>query len=153
MLSAFYYSFTQYDLVSKPTFVGLSNYSSLLTNTEFIRAVGVTLRYTLYFSPICLIVSFFIASLLKGNFRGRDFFRVLFFAPTVLSTIGLATAWRIMLGRQGATHQCDFGFKHTLVSQLPICTVGNYHDVSLATDGVLHHDLPRGLAVDPCGVL
>jgi ABC-type sugar transport system permease subunit len=104
MLSAFYYSLTQYNLVSPPTFVGLDNYRALLTDYNFKRAVGVTLRYTLYFSPLCLVISFCIASLLKDDFRGRDFFRLLFFAPCVLSTIGLATAWRIMLGLNGAVN-------------------------------------------------
>ena len=104
MLSAFYYSFTDYDLVSPPVLVGLQNYRNLLTDTDFKQAIGVTLRYTFIFSPLCLIISFLVASSLKDDFKGRDFFRVLFFTPTVLSTIGLATAWRIMLGREGAVN-------------------------------------------------
>ncbi len=75
---------------------------ALLTAPDFHQAVGVTLEYALVFSPLCLVISFLVASLLKDPFRGRDFFRLLFFAPCALSTVGLATAWRIMLGRQGA---------------------------------------------------
>jgi multiple sugar transport system permease protein len=104
MLSAIYYSLTDYDLVSPPIYVGLNNYQSLLTNLDFLHALSVTIRFILYFSPLLLILSFFIASLLKDNFKGRNFFRLLFFTPCVLSTIGLATAWRIMLGLNGAVN-------------------------------------------------
>jgi len=101
MLSALYFSFTDYDIVSDPIFTGIENYKTLFSDKNFRMAIGVSAKYALLYSPISIILSFFIAWLLNAEFKGKNFYRLIFFSPTVLSTIGLATVWRIMLGREG----------------------------------------------------
>jgi ABC-type sugar transport system permease subunit len=101
MVNAFYLSVTNYDLVSQQDFVGLRNYTYLFSDPNFREAALVTGRFVLYFAPAVWVLSFLIASLLKGSFRGRNFFRTLFFAPSVLSLVGMSVIWRIILNRQG----------------------------------------------------
>lgn len=101
MLSAFFISLTNYDLVSQRDFVGLQNYQRLLFDRNFRDAVGVTAKFILMFAPLLWILSFLVASLLKRAFLGRNFFRTLFFAPSVLSLVGMAVVWRVMLNQQG----------------------------------------------------
>src|SRR3954463_2064314 len=46
MIQAFRLSLTSYDLLSPPRYVGLDNYVNLMSDTRFIKTVGVTLYYT-----------------------------------------------------------------------------------------------------------
>jgi ABC-type sugar transport system permease subunit len=101
MGNAFYLSLTNYDLVSQQDFVGLRNYLYLLKDPNFTQAALVTGRFVLYFAPAVWVLSFLVASLLQGSFRGRNFFRTLFFAPSILSLVGMSVIWRIILNRQG----------------------------------------------------
>ncbi len=101
MLSAFFLSFTNYDLVSQKDFIGFGNYQRLLTDPNFRQAIGVTIKYILIFAPTVWVISFIIALLLRRNFKGRNFFRTLFFSPSILSLVGMSVVWRIMLNQQG----------------------------------------------------
>src|SRR5690242_21749711 len=57
ILASFYYSFTEYDIVSSPKFVGLANYQALLTDDPlFYQAIGNTLFYAAVAIPLNLVV-------------------------------------------------------------------------------------------------
>lgn len=101
MLSALYYSFTNYDLVSQNDFIGLENYQRLLTDPNFLKSAEVTAKFILIFAPPVWLLSFLVASLLRRSFRGRDFYRTVFFAPSIMSLVGISVVWRIMLAQQG----------------------------------------------------
>src|SRR5689334_8352309 len=72
ILASFYYSFTEYDIVSPPKFVGLANYQELLTaDPLFYQAVGNTLFYAVIAIPTNLVVAILIAMLLNTDVRGQ----------------------------------------------------------------------------------
>ena len=94
ILASFYYSFTDYNLLSPPKFIGLENYLTLLTKDEFI---GKVLYNTVYFAvfavPTSLGVSFFLASLLNTKLVGRSIFRTIFFIPSIVPVVSSAMIW------------------------------------------------------------
>jgi multiple sugar transport system permease protein len=66
-------------------FVGMANYTALVQDALWWKV----LRNTLYFAVLTVILnvtlSLFVATALKRGFMGRDFFRVLFYAPGIMS--------------------------------------------------------------------
>ena len=66
---------------------GLENYKYiLLKDANFVKTVGDSLSKLLYTVPIILIFSLFVAILLNQKFKGRLFFRALYFLPVIIST-------------------------------------------------------------------
>jgi multiple sugar transport system permease protein len=79
-------------------FVGLDNYTRLFTggtpqNEDFWRGVRNTLTFVVFSVPPMILLPLGLAVLLNGNYRGRNFFRALFFAPYALSPVVASTLW------------------------------------------------------------
>jgi multiple sugar transport system permease protein len=79
-------------------FVGLDNYARLFTpgsvqSDDFWRGVRNTLTFAAYSVPPMIVIPLALAVLLSGGYRGRDFFRALFFAPWTLSPVVAAMLW------------------------------------------------------------
>ena len=70
-VASFYLSFTDYDLLSRPEFVGLENYQKLFTRDRtFDKSLKVTLIYVFTTVPLKLIFALFIAVVLNYRLRG-----------------------------------------------------------------------------------
>ncbi|HZG83892.1 sugar ABC transporter permease [Paenibacillus sp.] len=94
LLNSLYMSLTIFNFGQPPEFTGLANYERALTNDPL---VWKTLWNTLYAAlgvPLGMIVSLFFALLLDRKVRGRNFFRMLFFLPTICSIVALAAVWQ-----------------------------------------------------------
>src|SRR5215813_13881017 len=94
ILASFYYSFTLYDVISEPQWVGLQNYAFLLTQDP---ETPIVLYNTIYMVvlglPTSLIVAFLVAALLNGKIVGRPFFRTIFFLPSIVPVVAVAMVW------------------------------------------------------------
>jgi ABC-type sugar transport system permease subunit len=101
MLRAFVVSFQDYDLFTPARSVGFENYLNLLGNRRFWRALQVTISYTLVFGVASWLVGFVLALLISGKVWGRGFFRAVFFLPSILSAVAMATAWSLLLQANG----------------------------------------------------
>ena len=101
VLSALVMSFFKFDLFTPMEWTGLGNYLSLAKDKFFWQAVKVTLTYTVTFGPISWVLGFTLAILIKERIPGRGFFRSVFFAPTILSAVAMATAWSLLLRKNG----------------------------------------------------
>jgi multiple sugar transport system permease protein len=86
-------SLTDWSLASTPHFIGLDNYSSMLSDRRFLQSVGVTLRYTLMSLPILLILGLGLSLLLNRPVRGIGLFRTIMFVPSVISGVAVAVLW------------------------------------------------------------
>ena len=65
------YSFTDYNIMSSPTFVGLKNYSTLFQkDPDFWNSLKVTLIYTVWTVPGKLIVALLVALVMNKNMKG-----------------------------------------------------------------------------------
>ncbi|KEZ53529.1 carbohydrate ABC transporter permease [Metabacillus indicus] len=94
-LSAFFYSFTNWDGISPDfDFVGVTNYINLATNDSiFAKALGNNVKFMLFVVVFQTLFSLVFALFLIKNTRTNVFFRALFFFPTILSSVSVAFIW------------------------------------------------------------
>lgn len=100
---SFALSFTQYDLMEPPTYVGLDNYREMLSDDPLFRkSLGVTLLFALLAVPLRVGFALFIAHVLNFKLRGINFFRSAFYLPSILGgSIAVAVLWRFIFARNG----------------------------------------------------
>ena len=92
---SFYYSFTDYSLLSKPLWIGIDNYKECLIEDSVFRiVVQNTLWYVAVVLPLNLIIALAIALLLDSKIKALSFFRALFYAPQLLPVVVVGLVWR-----------------------------------------------------------
>ena len=94
LVLTFYYAFSSMEMengVFKGTFNGIENFKYALgVDADFTKDLASAFTGMLTNVPIQIFVSLFIAILLNGQFKGRGFFRAIFFIPIILAT-GITT--------------------------------------------------------------
>jgi multiple sugar transport system permease protein len=96
-----YLSFQRWDLLGSPTFIGLQNYNTILfKDSAFLQSVGATVFFVVLAVPTQVGLGLFLAILIENKFRGRTFFRALFFLPLVISFVaaGIVYQWMFSTG-------------------------------------------------------
>ncbi|MCD7750960.1 MAG: sugar ABC transporter permease [Lachnospiraceae bacterium] len=88
-----YYSLTDYNLYSAPTFVGLKNYVNLFDDSDFLTAIRNTLFYTVFTLFPQLAIGLFVAVLLYRKSRLLPLFRIAFYMPNVMSMVCISMIW------------------------------------------------------------
>ncbi|NEA38559.1 sugar ABC transporter permease [Streptomyces sp. SID11385] len=103
MAVSLYLSFTDYNLFDPPHWVGLRNYTEMLTeDPRYWRSVGTTLLYVVVAVPLKLGLALGVAMLLKNLGRGRAFYRSAFYAPSLLgASMSIALVWRALFNDGG----------------------------------------------------
>lgn len=90
-----YLSFTNYDILRPPVWVGLRNYTDIFTrDIDFWPAIRLTLLYALFSVPLGLIGSLLVAMLLNNPIRGVGVYRTLYYLPSILPAVATALLWR-----------------------------------------------------------
>lgn len=96
MLFSFAISFFQWDIVTKPFFIGLSNYKSLLVDPLVRKSLKATILYTLMTVPLITIVPLLVAQLLNTRLKGMAFFRTLFYIPSIVPIVAVSAIWKYL---------------------------------------------------------
>ena len=95
ILMGIYYSFMDWNGISKAyNFIGFANYAKLLTDKKFGAALLFNFRYTIMLIVGVVVISVVLALLLNKEFKGRSFFRTLYFLPAVLSMITVSLVFK-----------------------------------------------------------
>lgn len=100
VLGGFILSLTDFDLYSigdlgNTRIVGAKNYTSLLSNPLFWRALTNTLYFSFVGGPLTIAVALGAALLLNAKLaRFKAFFRTIYFAPVVTTIVGVAIVWK-----------------------------------------------------------
>lgn len=94
MVACGWYSLHHWPMI-KPEheFIGLENYSNILSGVEFRGAIFNTLRFVLYGVPGSVVLALAVALLVAPPLRGMGFFRTLFYVPAVCSQVALSLLW------------------------------------------------------------
>ncbi|MCB5236068.1 MULTISPECIES: carbohydrate ABC transporter permease [Niallia] len=110
MLISLYLSFTNYDLFTTPTWIGLANYKEMLFGDEkFWKSLSVTFYYVLAGVPLRLMFALFVAMLLNQNRKGIGIYRVLFYLPSIIGgSVAVAIMWRNIFGNEGVINALLF---------------------------------------------
>ena len=131
LLASLYLSFTQWDIIRPPQWVGLNNYVRMFTDDQLFRtSLGVTFSYVLMSVPLQLIVGLALALLLNAPLRGMNLFRTIFYLPAVLSGVAVALMWIWIL-------HPDLGVANGLLGLVGIQGPGWFWDKSWALPSVV----------------
>jgi multiple sugar transport system permease protein len=96
MLASLIFSFSDLNLIKGQFhFIGLDNYLRLFTaDPKFVNALIVTFAYAAIAIPLTLVAGFLLACLLNKNVPGANFWRTIFYMPSVVSGVVVALIWR-----------------------------------------------------------
>ncbi|TAM60127.1 MAG: sugar ABC transporter permease, partial [Chloroflexota bacterium] len=87
---AIYISVWKWNLISGPvSFLGLRNYSDVLSDPIFQRAVSNSIYYTVVWVPLTMAVGLFLAVIVNQKIRGQTFFRAAFYFPAIASSAAI----------------------------------------------------------------
>lgn len=87
VLFALYISFNRYDIFTPPQWIGLENYRKAFTERDFLQGLHNVLWYSLIVVPTQTAVALLLAVLLNAPVRFKQFFRTIFYAPSVTSSV------------------------------------------------------------------
>ena len=102
-LYSLYLSFTDYDLISAPRWIGLDNYARIaMADPKFAASMEVTLTFVLLSVPLKLAFALAIAMMLDRGLRGLTVYRAIFYLPSLLGTsVAIAVLWRQLFASDG----------------------------------------------------
>lgn len=112
MAVSLYLSFTNYDLFSTPTWVGLDNFKEMFTGDDkFWQSLKVTFTYVLAGVPLRLAFALMVAMLLNKASRAVGLYRTLFYLPSIIGgSVAVAIMWRNIFGNEGTLNALLFFF-------------------------------------------
>jgi multiple sugar transport system permease protein len=95
LTASFYWSFTEYNGIQPPKWVGLENYRNIFFNDpRFWKAIGNTFFYTVGVIPPGFVLSLLLAIAVDQHIKFKNFFRIMYFIPFVTSVIALSVIWK-----------------------------------------------------------
>jgi multiple sugar transport system permease protein len=98
VVASLYFSFTKYDVISSPRWVGLANYRRLFTKDElFPKALWNTGIYTIMYVPLHTILALLIATLLNEARKAKGIYRTVFYLPSITPAVATAYLWITLL--------------------------------------------------------
>ena len=100
ILAVVYFSFTEWDIVRPPVWIGIQNYQQLVADPTFWRALTNSIVYLLV-TPTIIALSVGLAIIINRKLRGISIFRALYFVPAVSGSIAIGIAWRWLFDRNG----------------------------------------------------
>ena len=98
--AVFYYSFTDYSVVTPPQWIGLANFRQLLGDANFRLALRNSFTYLLV-TPILIVLSIVLAIIVNRKLRGISLFRGLYYVPVISGTIAIGICWRWLFNANG----------------------------------------------------
>jgi multiple sugar transport system permease protein len=123
-------SFTRWNLLSDPVFIGIANYKKILRDPLTLTVLKNTLRYIFGFCILTTITSLLLALVLSSKIKGRAIFRTLFYLPNITSSVAIALLWMYMFNP-------DFGLINFLLYKVGVSALGWYASLKLAMPTVI----------------
>lgn len=118
VLMSLYYSFTDYDILQPPLWIGLDNYRDLITRDKTFKiAIWNTVYMVVIGLPIHLVFDFLMAMLLNVKIRGRSLYRTIFYMPSITPIVATAILWLWIYNPQ-------YGLANSVLQALGLPTIG-----------------------------
>lgn len=78
-------------ITNRQEFVGLANFKDLMADTGFLQAMQNTIVVIVMVMLFTITLAILFAALLqRGDFKGKNFFRIIFYIPNILSIVVIA---------------------------------------------------------------
>ncbi len=112
ILMSLYISFTNYNMLSAPNWIGLENYRILFFNDDlFWKSLYNTMYHVAIAVPLGIVAGLTLALLLNNKIRGMSLYRTMFYLPNVVSIVAMALLWIWLF-------QPNFGLINEILSPL-----------------------------------
>lgn len=93
MITSFFISFTEWDILTDAKFVGLDNYKNVFQDPLFYKSLRVTLVFTALSVPINVVLSLLVAMLLNSDIKCINLYRTIYYLPAVVSGVVVSLLW------------------------------------------------------------
>ena len=114
-LTSLYLSFTDFDLLTQPDWVGAANYVRMVTDDpKFAKSMQVTFMFVVFSVPLKLAFALLVAIVLNKGVKALTFYRAIFYLPSLLGgSVAIAVLWRQIFARDGLVNAflATFGFQ------------------------------------------
>ena len=107
MVMSLYYSFTSFDMLNAPVWVGVRNYVQLFTkDAKFMKSLGVTFQFVFIGVPLQLAFSLLLAICFKKDRIGIRFYRASYYLPSLFGgSVAVSVLWRQLFNKTGLINQ------------------------------------------------
>ncbi|WP_123042547.1 carbohydrate ABC transporter permease [Cohnella candidum] len=107
IFTSLYLSFTNYNFVGTPNWIGLRNYITMFTNDpQYLQSLKVTFTYVFVAVPLELAFALSLAMLLNRGISGLGMYRSLYYMPSLIGgSVAVAILWRQVFGEDGIVNQ------------------------------------------------
>jgi multiple sugar transport system permease protein len=123
MISSLYFSFTKYNVINSPLFIGLKNYEKIFKGLDpvFFQSMLNTVIFAVPRVLLGLIVPLLFALLLNRDMKFKRTFRTIIYLPAIIPVVGATLIWQFLFSG-------DFGLFNYLtgLSGLPRIDWLNY---------------------------
>jgi multiple sugar transport system permease protein len=100
ILASIVLSFTEWNMIKPPVWIGAQHYVDLFQDTYFILGLKKTFSYAAFAIPISLFGGLFTAGLLTAKIRGADAFKAIFYFPSLFTGAAAAILWVNMFNKE-----------------------------------------------------
>jgi len=95
VIASFFLSFTRYNMLSAPVWVGLDNYYNIFfKDPRFWKALRNTTVYAIGVVPVGISISLLLAVAIDQKIKFKNFYKTVFFMPVVTSVIAISVIWK-----------------------------------------------------------
>ncbi len=102
MLVSLYLSFTDYNLLQAPKWIGVENFTRMVGDERLHNSLRVTFEYVLVSVPVQLAAALALAVALNKGLKGLSFYRSVYYLPSLLGgSVAVAVLWRQIFGTDG----------------------------------------------------
>lgn len=101
LLEVFRLSFTKYNIVTDPTYIGFDNFKKAFNDPLFWKTFKNSLIYLVGVVPPLVFIPIILAILVNNTIRGISFFRAVFYLPVIISIVVIGIAWKWLYSENG----------------------------------------------------
>ena len=105
MIATFFLSFTEYNVIKPPEYVGLDNYEQMTRDRRIPLALANTAFYAALHVPGVIIISLLLSMMLLRVGRLAGLFRTIFYLPSVTPAVAIGTLFLLLLAGNGLVNR------------------------------------------------
>lgn len=146
---ALFISFTDMSLAgladySRIEFLGLENYSRIVADPTFLKAIYNTIFYVILGVPLVVIFSMGIAILINmGDGKFFSFMRLVFYSPSITNIVAVAIVWSFLFNPSDS-----IGLFNRMLATVGIAPIGWLQDVAVSKISLIILAVWRGLGIN-----
>ncbi|HIT79778.1 MAG TPA: sugar ABC transporter permease [Candidatus Faecivivens stercorigallinarum] len=133
-----YLSFFDWNLIGEMKYIGLENYTDMLSDKDFWQVLGNSVYYMVMVVIFQMILSLLLAAYLNRNTRVNRILQSIAFTPYITSMVSVAFIWMWLM-------DSDYGLLNYLLSLIGLGPVGWLSDPKVAMNSLVLVSVWKGL--------